>query len=40
MSHHNSNVHLQIVSTFNNPKDDIIIQVYIETDVIAMYFCP
>ena len=26
MSHHNPNAHLQIVSTFNNPKDDIIIQ--------------
>ena len=44
MSHHNPNVHLQTVSTFNNPKDDTIIQnkiqIYIEADIVAMYFCP
>ena len=26
MSHHNPNVHIQLVSIFNNPKDDLIIQ--------------
>ena len=26
MSHHNPDVHLQTVTTFNNPKDDTIIQ--------------
>ena len=40
MSHHTHIVHLQTVSTINNPKDDTVIQIYIETDVIAMYFCP
>ena len=40
MSHRNPNVYIQTVSLFNNPKDDTIIQIYIETDINSNVLLP